>query len=222
MCVQWCNCVTTSQDVGTGAELIRTMLRTHAHSHTLVHLWAAWGLFFISQHPLNSFFQSFLIPCLLLPCTCHLDICIYSSLCLSRPAWGSQADLKLPSSYPYECLCTFSPPFLLHVFVCVCMCIVYVKHLGRLLGHAWINGHESMLFFYEALNNKKAISYDIDNPVGYRRSAPSLWFTDVPAVLQRSLITTFPGSEKRIYRTVFLIRQATAFLRILNDIDLKW
>lgn len=114
------------------------------------------------------------------------------------------------------------PPFLLHVLVCVCMCIV-CSASGEVTWPcmnqwSWIDAG----IYYEALNNKKAINYDIDNPVGYRRSAPSVWFTDVPAVFQRSLITTFPGSEKRIYRTVFLIRQATPFLRILNDIALKW
>lgn len=183
---------------------------------------AARGLIFISQHLLKSFFQSFLIPCLLLPCTCHLDICIYSSLCLSRPAWGSQGDLKLASSYPYGCLCTFSP----FSIACTRVCL-HVHRLCSASGEvtwpcmnqwSWIDAG----IYYEALNNKKAINYDIDNPVGYRRSAPSVWFTDVPAVFQRSLITTFPGSEKRIYRTVFLIRQATPFLRILNDIALKW
>lgn len=156
MCVQWCNCVTTSQDVGTGAELIRTMLRTHAHSHTHTHWFtcdeklhfkvsamlqrAARGLIFISQHPLKSFFQSFLIPCLLLPCTCHLDICIYSSLCLSRPAWGSQGHLKLASSYPYGCLCTFSP-----LFYCMYSCVFACASSMFSIWGGYLAMHESMV-----------------------------------------------------------------------------
>lgn len=101
---------------------------------------AARWLIFISQHPLKSFFQSFLIPCLLLPCTCHLDICIYSSLCLSRPAWGSQGDLKLASSYPYGCLCTFSP-----LFYCMYSCVFACASSMFSIWGGYLAMHESMV-----------------------------------------------------------------------------
>lgn len=160
MCVQWCNCVTTSQDVGTGAELIRTMLRTHAHSHTLVHLWreatflsqrhaaaSCTGAHLYKPTPSKILFPIF--PYTLSPSTLHMSsghmhlfilVSQQASVGLSgRPKTGILLSVWVPLH--------ILPPFLLHVLVCVCMCIVYVQHLGRLLGHAWINGHESMLVF---------------------------------------------------------------------------
>ena len=124
-----------------------------------------------------------------------------------------QADLILASSRPCDCPC-----------FCVCMCVcvrVLVYHVCSPSGGAYSAVHKSMVMyrcrFYEALNNKKAISYDMDNAVGHHRHCKaiitalllSVWFTDMPAVLKSSLIpTTFPGSERRIYRSVCLAHPA--------------
>lgn len=65
--------------------------------------------------------------------------------------------------------------------------------------------------FYEALNNKKAISYDMDNPPGHQRHCNavitavlfSVWFTDMPMVWEIFLIqTTFSRSKNWIYRAL--------------------
>ncbi len=123
-----------------------------------------------------------------------------------------QAHLMLASSHPCGCLCAL---FLLPLCVHACVSCMFP------IWGAYSAVHKSMVMyrccFYEALNNKNAISYDMDNAVGHHRHCKaiitalllSVRFTDMPGVLKSSLIpTTFPGSERRIYRTVCLAHPA--------------
>lgn len=95
---------------------------------------------------------------------------------------------------------------------CVCM-LVY--HIHPPSGGAQWAMHKSMVMylcgFYEALNNKKAISYDMNNPMGHHRHCKAiisalvlfLWFAEVPAVLWSFLEHKCHKVKRKIYESIY-------------------
>lgn len=166
--------MTTSQDVGTGAELIQTMLHSaNTGTLALTHIRSLVTRSYVSKSapcgiqqyggsplcPSNTTQPPLSVSPSLLPIWTHPFI----QPCVSVGQCGGlrQADLMLAYSCPCDCLCTL---FLLSwhraclcVYVCVrvCLCIMYVHHLGSLPGRAQINGHVSMPFFMRHLTIKK-------------------------------------------------------------------